>query len=507
MALRLVSVTDVFTDEAHLDHCGLVIISDRVDSEDRELPIITVPRSRTKVTSDDEEESYLFWTGSVKKVEHHTVDHEFGFICFHFNKEDESSTTRCFIIMNGAETHSFLSFIPNMLRPEIPSSLISKTAMLKMKKSNGYFRNNDYTLTAKSAQKYKSYISPEAYYQDFLKLYYNFFKRTQAPKEEFKQLMSSDTNLPKVLKAMGGKYSILETGFFEFIKLHKCRNRNCNGFATTKCSGCKNVRYCDAECQEMDFNKHSKLCPSLKQEKERGLYIGTILQREMKTRNVSEQDVKLLSFESFLSILLSKIFHLFSDILCVEDYPQTAARVKNEIRKRGLADGPIDLEKLRALTTDRIETVDIFTFQGQIEKHLNGDKFLTKCLKLARAEEISAKHRELVTVPDFERGFFSAPHKLFLFALDLIAWPCLVLWLMFLYRPSDLDWIPGVDRFWGVSIIQMFVKSKKKRDFTLYVLLHYSVYFHLITWLWVKNNALGWISCILYCVLTIIYTI
>ena len=97
MALRLIAVTDIFTDKAHLNHCGLIIISERVDRYDRELPIITVPRSRARASDKEkEDESYLFWTGSVERVEYYTdqTDSGFGLICFYFNKDIETSASR-----------------------------------------------------------------------------------------------------------------------------------------------------------------------------------------------------------------------------------------------------------------------------------------------------------------------------------------------------------------------------------------------------------------------------
>merc|ERR1711923_469888 len=129
---------------------------------------------------------------------------------------------------------------------------------------------------------------------------------------------------------MDGQYSDLEMGFFEFIRLHKCGNKSCDGFATRKCSGCKNIRYCDSDCQEMDFYRHSKQCQSLKHEKDRVYFIGQILHEELQKRN----EVKLVPFESFLSILFAKIFLLFSDILAEQEYPKTGAFVKDEIKKR-----------------------------------------------------------------------------------------------------------------------------------------------------------------------------
>ena len=56
-----------------------------------------------------------------------------------------------------------------MLRPDTPSCSVSRNTMFKIKKSCKH------THGSKSGQKPISSVRPEAYYQDFLKLYYNFF--------------------------------------------------------------------------------------------------------------------------------------------------------------------------------------------------------------------------------------------------------------------------------------------------------------------------------------------
>ena len=92
MALRLLTVRDVFTDQGNLDHCGLVILSEREDSEQRELPIITVPRCGAR--SEGEPDRHLFWPRRLRRVEHSAEDKEIGLVCFHFTWHKESPTTR-----------------------------------------------------------------------------------------------------------------------------------------------------------------------------------------------------------------------------------------------------------------------------------------------------------------------------------------------------------------------------------------------------------------------------
>ena len=108
MALRVLSLIDIFSDEAHLDHCGLLFLSERVDKLHRKLPIIILPKSRkgdkrtdpedsAEEEEEEEEDRILFWGDRVERVEHY-IDKEFGVICFYFNvKEDFSFRNRVYI--------------------------------------------------------------------------------------------------------------------------------------------------------------------------------------------------------------------------------------------------------------------------------------------------------------------------------------------------------------------------------------------------------------------------
>ena len=413
--------------------------------------------------------------------------------------------------MSKAETEQFLSFLPRMLPAGILISQISKTSMLKMKKSNGYFRNNDYS---SSMKKRRVSVPPEAYYRNYLSLYHKFLSKNPQSKEEFKKLMSCAINLPKILRKMGGEYSDLESGVFEFIRLHKCGNRSCDSFATRKCSLCKTVRYCDAECQEMDFYKHRKLCPSLKHDKDRTFFVGRILQEELQKRNT--KNPKLVPFESFLSNLLSKIFLLFSDLLKNDDFPKTGAFLREEIKKRCQTEGNIDLENLRDLRNENMEAVSIEALLLQIElewekeeeeekEKEEKEKYFSKFHAEMKKEQEGITAEKLKSCPPPEPSCLKKLEGKMIYLLDLLAWPTLVLWLLFLYRPSDVDWVPGIEKFWLVTFTQIFLKSNSKRDFILFVLSHYTLYKHLVTWIWHHYPTLGWVSCIAYIVLTIFF--
>jgi len=416
-------------------------------------------------------------------------------------------SARLFIILTRPEIETFLSFIPQMVPPEIKLSQISRTSMLKMKKSNGYFRNNDYSSSLKSGQKHRGSVPPEAYYKNYLSLYNNLFNKTNLSKEEFKKLMSCATNVPRIVRNTGGEYSDLENGVFEFIRLHKCGNKSCDGFATRKCSLCKNVRYCDSECQEMDFSKHSRLCPALKHDKDRAFFVGRIIQEELQSRK--EKEPKLVAFESFLSILFSKIFLLFSDLLLDENFPKSGAFMREEIKKRCQTEGNIDLENLRNLRNENMTAVGIEALLLQIElewiEEEDEKKFLSKFHNLVKNEQEKINEEKRKSRPVPKPSFLKKLEAKIIYLLDLVAWPTLVLWLLFQYRPSDVDWVPGIENFWAVTFTQIFLKSNSKRDFLLFVVSHYTLYKHFITWIWIYYPTLGWVSCIFYIVLTIFF--
>lgn len=266
-----------------------------------------------------------------------------------------------------------------------------------------------------------------------------------------------------------------------------------------------NVRYCDSNCQEIDFKKHSKVCPSLKQEKERLLYVGKILQREMNKRNIEVRRIKLISFESFLSIFLSKVFLLFSDILKEGDYPKTAALLNIELQKQGLSDGNINLESLRSLRSDEMVSVGMSTLQDQLDTAWDGDHLLPRSLELACEEQETTEDKRLTSWTASEPGHLSLPSIILISILDYLAWPSLLIWLVWLYRPLDLDWVPGVERYWILTILWLYLKSKNKFTFTCVLLAHYYFYSQLINWIWDKSNVLGWMFCIAYLSLPILY--
>ena len=182
--------------------------------------------------------------------------------------------------------------------------------------------------------------------------------------------------------------------------------------------------------------------------------------------------------------------------------------MREEIKKRCQTEGNIDLENLRNLRNENMAAVGIETLLLQIEFEWDEDEenFLSQFYNLVKKEQetindAKVKSRAEAPVPSCLKKLEAK----IIYLLDLVAWPTMVLWLLYLYRPSDVDWVPGIEKFWLVTFTQIFLKSHSKRDFLLFVLSHYTLYKHFITWIWLYYPTLGWVSCIVYIILTIFF--
>ena len=183
--------------------------------------------------------------------------------------------------------------------------------------------------------------------------------------------------------------------------------------------------------------------------------------------------------------------------------------MREEIKKRCQTEGNIDLENLRNLRNENMTAVGIEALLLQIElewiKEEEEEKFLSKFHNLVKNEQEKINEEKRKSRPVPKPSFLKKLEAKIIYLLDLVAWPTLVLWLLFQYRPSDVDWVPGIENFWAVTFTQIFLKSNSKRDFLLFVVSHYTLYKHFITWIWIYYPTLGWVSCIFYIVLTIFF--
>ena len=97
----------------------------------------------------------------------------------------------------------------------------------------------------------------------------------------------------------------------------KCPAEGCEGFSLIKCQSCQVDRYCNKECQEKDAERH--MCEEKRDDQvERrrlGVEVSLAVEGLLKERNPWKKDS--LSFQSFISLVLSKIFgatfYLFND--------------------------------------------------------------------------------------------------------------------------------------------------------------------------------------------------
>ena len=181
--------------------------------------------------------------------------------------------------------------------------------------------------------------------------------------------------------------------------------------------------------------------------------------------------------------------------------------MREEIKKRCQTDGTVDLENLRNLRNENMEAVCIQALLLQIELEWDEDEknSLSKFNVMMKKEQEALKAAKQKSRPSSKPSSVKKLEAKIIYLLDLLAWPTMVLWLLYLYRPSDVDWVPGIEKFWLVTFTQIFLKSHSKRDFLLFVLSHYTLYKHFITWIWLHYPTLGWVSCIVYIILTIFF--
>ena len=138
-------------------------------------------------------------------------------------------------------------------------------------------------------------------------------------KKELKDILRRVTNMPQFLKQHAPEFS--EEDLYEAYVLYamerKCPAEGCEGFSLIKCQSCQVDRYCNTECQEKDAERH--MCEDKRDEQvERrrlGVEVSLAVEALLKERNPWKKDS--LSFQSFLSLVLSKIFsasfYLFND--------------------------------------------------------------------------------------------------------------------------------------------------------------------------------------------------
>ena len=138
-------------------------------------------------------------------------------------------------------------------------------------------------------------------------------------KKELKDILRRVTNMPQFLKQHAPEFS--EEDLYEAYVLYamerKCPAEGCEGFSLIKCQSCQVDRYCNKDCQEKDAERH--MCEDKRDQhvetRRLGVEVSKAIEALLKERNPWKKDS--LSFQSFLSLVLSKIFsatfYLFND--------------------------------------------------------------------------------------------------------------------------------------------------------------------------------------------------
>ena len=78
-----------------------------------------------------------------------------------------------------------------------------------------------------------------------------------------------------------------------FLFNHQCIR--CKKYSLDKCSNCKIAHYCGQDCQEKDYDRHSKECNS---KLRANRTVETILKKQVE---IEQEEKNFLNFESFIS--------------------------------------------------------------------------------------------------------------------------------------------------------------------------------------------------------------
>ena len=107
-----------------------------------------------------------------------------------------------------------------------------------------------------------------------------------------------------------------------FLFNHQCIR--CKKFSLDKCSNCKIAHYCGQDCQEKDFDRHSKEC-NIEQK------LMSVANRFIETRvikkdlEIEDEEKNFMNFDSFISSLDFKIFEACFNLLAT----RTPEQLKN----------------------------------------------------------------------------------------------------------------------------------------------------------------------------------
>ena len=96
-----------------------------------------------------------------------------------------------------------------------------------------------------------------------------------------------------------------------FLFNHQCIR--CKKYSLDKCSNCKIAHYCGQDCQEKDYERHSKECNSKYLQKlGANRTVETVLKKQVE---IEQEEKNFLNFDSFISCLDFKIFEVCFNLL------------------------------------------------------------------------------------------------------------------------------------------------------------------------------------------------
>ena len=356
-----VSVVDIFTDQARLPHCGTVFLT-RVKGQIPGQTVLIIPKKQNTASFMEEEEAEPVVTihaETMERVFFTWLDGtgescQWVVVCLTLTTGEDSKAgrenTRIFFIVEYQQVRIFIRYLPilKMERVLLTSLTLSNSFL-------GKFDKNKVKKVKESL--YNDYIRP-----------YIFFSSQYPRRDQLKDVLQNSRNLPMLLNKMHFDCKLIQRALFDFIRLHKCKNKHCDGFSSIKCSGCKYIRYCDAKCQEMDFEKHFKVCQKIKKEKEKTFHVGLILQKELQNRTCQP---KLYSFEFFISNVLASVFQAFSGYLTEGSLEE---QIENDLENHKIEH--IDWNNLTKLSNQK--TTDRSRLKSQMVHQFGEGNFLTE---------------------------------------------------------------------------------------------------------------------------------
>ena len=153
-------------------------------------------------------------------------------------------TSRIFVEMIQGETVKFLHFAERMKINEKLKALDKKHLKIGAEIKNLVIDN-----VSNSKLNIKLYES----YMNFL------LKHPDIKDKKLSKHLEACDNVPKLFHELGFNNTDLMSLIFQYIGEHKCISK-CSKFSDTKCSKCKEVRYCNDQCQRKDFTDHQTKC-------------------------------------------------------------------------------------------------------------------------------------------------------------------------------------------------------------------------------------------------------